>query len=215
MTQPLSITLETDPSALATVKPELDHWLRQANVGDSVVADVTLATWEAAVNAVEYSKSATFQILGKIETGVVSVRVRDDGDWIERALPRPERGRGIGLMRGLMDQVQIEGGAGGTSVLMHKKFAPGPLAGRARPADDVARATRGGQTSGVQSADVQSFRVIVVVDGQRTIQLVMPFEQAPAEGDVISLPSGTSATVRHVLEGTRDGLDGIVLAWAA
>ena len=35
---------------------------------------------------------------------------------------------------------------------------------------------------------VYSFRVIVVEDGNRTTQLVLPFERFPYEGDVVELP---------------------------
>jgi hypothetical protein len=60
---------------------------------------------------------------------------------------------------------------------------------------------------------VDSFRVIVVEDGTRTIQLVMGFERPPYEGDVVELPDGLRVTVRHVISATREGLAGVVLAW--
>ena len=61
-----------------------------------------------------------------------------------------------------------------------------------------------------------SFRVIVVVDGERTIQVVESFERAPLPGQVIALPGGTeSATIRHVITAQRNGLAGVVLAWAS
>ena len=59
-----------------------------------------------------------------------------------------------------------------------------------------------------------SFRVIVVVDGERTIQVVVPFEHAPHPGDVMALPQGSSVTVRHVINASRGGVAGIILAWA-
>lgn len=57
--------------------------------------------------------------------------------------------------------------------------------------------------------------MIVVEDGTRTTQLVMPFERPPYEGDVVELPDGLQVTVRHVISATRDGLAGVVLAWVA
>jgi hypothetical protein len=59
-----------------------------------------------------------------------------------------------------------------------------------------------------------SFRVIVVLDGERTIQVVAPFEHAPNPGEVIALPLGKSVTVRHVINESRAGLAGIILAWS-
>ena len=42
----------------------------------------------------------------------------------------------------------------------------------------------------------------------------MPLERAPYEGDQVVLPDGMSVTVRHVISATRDGLAGVILAWA-
>lgn len=55
--------------------------------------------------------------------------------------------------------------------------------------------------------------MIVVEDGTRTTQLVMPFDRVPYEGDVFELPDGLRATVRHVISATREGLAGVILAW--
>ena len=57
------------------------------------------------------------------------------------------------------------------------------------------------------------FRVIVVEDGDRTLQLDMPFEHVPYEGDTFRLPDGLEVRVRHVISAARDGLAGVVLAW--
>ena len=60
---------------------------------------------------------------------------------------------------------------------------------------------------------VLSFRVIVVEDGNRTTQIVVPFERVPYEGDVVELPDGMQVKIRHVISAAREGLAGIVLAW--
>ena len=65
------------------------------------------------------------------------------------------------------------------------------------------------------SVEVLLFRVIVVVDGERTIQVVSAFDRAPSAGATITLPGHEPVTVRHVIEGQRHGLAGVVLAWAA
>jgi hypothetical protein len=61
---------------------------------------------------------------------------------------------------------------------------------------------------------MDSFRVIVVEDGTRTTQLVMPFDHAPHQGEVVELPDGLRVTVNHVISATREGLAGVVLAWS-
>ena len=55
---------------------------------------------------------------GRLVNGDVLVAVRDNGRWRE---PRGEnRGRGIVLMRELMDDVRIERGEQGTAVEMRR-----------------------------------------------------------------------------------------------
>ena len=60
---------------------------------------------------------------------------------------------------------------------------------------------------------MQWFRVILVEDGERTTQVVVPFDRVPYEGDIVELPDGLAVKVRHVVSATRDGLAGIVMAW--
>lgn len=57
------------------------------------------------------------------------------------------------------------------------------------------------------------YRVIVVVGGERTIQIVVPLDHVPEPGEVLPLPDGTSVTVRHVINAQRAGVEGVVLAW--
>lgn len=57
------------------------------------------------------------------------------------------------------------------------------------------------------------FRVIVVVAGERTVQVTVPFERAPTPGETIAVSEGCVVTVRHVIEARRKGLSGIILAW--
>jgi hypothetical protein len=60
---------------------------------------------------------------------------------------------------------------------------------------------------------VNLFRVIVVEDGTRTTQLVVPLERIPYEEELLDLPDGGQVKVRHVISGAHEGLAGIVLAW--
>jgi hypothetical protein len=53
------------------------------------------------------------------------------------------------------------------------------------------------------------------VDGERTIQEIVPFDLVPRPGEVIELHSGRPIIVRHVIEKQRHGLAGIILAWPA
>ncbi len=60
----------------------------------------------------------------------------------------------------------------------------------------------------------EPFRLIVVVDGERTVQDVVQFDRAPRSGETISAV-GRRVTIRHVIHASRRGVAGIVLAWPA
>ncbi len=66
---------------------------------------------------------------------------------------------------------------------------------------------------------MEPYRIIVVVDGVRTIQAVVPLERPPRPGEPIVLPTTEAAeeqrfVVRHVITERRADLAGVVLAWA-
>ena len=63
---------------------------------------------------------------------------------------------------------------------------------------------------------MEPYRIIVVVDGVRTIQAVVPLERPPRPGDPIVLPevgNDQRFVVRHVISERRADLAGVVLAW--
>ena len=67
----------------------------------------------------------------------------------------------------------------------------------------------------VEVIAMQIFRVIVVVDGERTIQVALPLDHAPLPGDLLTLSHEGVVVVRHVIDAPRGDLAGIVLAWAS
>ncbi|MCY7301448.1 MAG: hypothetical protein LH654_00080 [Thermoleophilia bacterium] len=66
-----------------------------------------------------------------------------------------------------------------------------------------------------QSGDraIGLFRVIVVVGGERTVQLTVPLDRAPHPGETLAVPEGRLVTVRHVIEARHNNVCGIILAW--
>ena len=97
------------PLAVPLLRRSLAHFLTQQGVTENDRYAILLAVGEAAANAVEHAYL--------IDPGLVSVRAERDGDtlivdvndggrWkpVER---RDERGRGIKIMRALMDRIEI------------------------------------------------------------------------------------------------------------
>jgi anti-sigma regulatory factor (Ser/Thr protein kinase) len=80
---------------------------------------LVLATHEAVANAVEHGRAGhSVTIRGRIENGNVTVEVSDDGDWQEATFDNEERGRGLMLIAGLMDEFELLSTRPGTTVRM-------------------------------------------------------------------------------------------------
>jgi anti-anti-sigma factor len=94
-----------------------------------VTADLLLAAGEAVANAVEHAGAGTVELRAAlVEAGVVELTVADDGTWKEQ-VQETHRGRGVGLMRALVDEVIVERGEGaarGTVVRLRRRVDAGP-----------------------------------------------------------------------------------------
>ena len=66
--------------------------------------------------------------------GEVQAEIRDDGQWWDEG-PASTRGRGMTLMRALMDTVDVRPGASGTTVAMRRRVEP--LQGRPRDGENT------------------------------------------------------------------------------
>ena len=108
-------------SSLATVRRLLRRWLRAHGATEDEVYDVTVACQEACANAVEHAYRPgrqSFDLDVSDEDGTIRVSVRDQGRWRE---PRgTNRGRGLVLMRALMESVDVEHTDDGTLVVLER-----------------------------------------------------------------------------------------------
>ena len=129
---PLELELPAEPGALAGLRRQLGAWLTQTGIHEEDAYDVVLATCEAAANAIEHAygpAEATFRVTARAEAGEVTVEVRDRGAWRDQRDPR--RGRGLTVMRELMDDVSVNSNGGGTNVLLRRRLREGQGIGRA------------------------------------------------------------------------------------
>jgi anti-sigma regulatory factor (Ser/Thr protein kinase) len=117
--------LPAEPQRLAALRRDLRSWLSGVGASDDEAADVLLACGEACANAVEHAYP---QRPGELTVeltldggGELRLRVADAGRW--RALPAPgDRGRGLPLMRAVMDAVEVTKGEEGTVVTMRRRL---------------------------------------------------------------------------------------------
>ncbi|MEU9834847.1 SpoIIE family protein phosphatase [Streptosporangium sp. NPDC048047] len=125
---PLEMTFPAESSQLAPVRRALRNWLTQCDLPAQTIQNVLVAAGEACANAIEHGhRHAPGDIVRlRAEAFVDNLRltVADSGRW---KLPRPEanahRGRGVALMRAMMQQVTITPGPSGTTVDMLMRIA--------------------------------------------------------------------------------------------
>ncbi len=109
--------------ALAGVRRQLGRWLRAGGANPDEVHDITVACQEACANAVEHAYRpgpASFSLEAELDAGLVRVTVSDTGSW--RRTRGTHRGRGLVLMRALMDRVDVRQGENGTAVVLERRL---------------------------------------------------------------------------------------------
>jgi serine phosphatase RsbU (regulator of sigma subunit)/anti-sigma regulatory factor (Ser/Thr protein kinase) len=122
---PLEITLAARPTVLVGLRHTLGRWLQGAGANETELFDVVLAVSEAATNAIEHAYGAleaTFTV--RIERAAeqdVRITVHDAGRW--RTARQERGGRGLQIIRSLLDDVKIESDRTGTLVTMTKRIA--------------------------------------------------------------------------------------------
>jgi serine/threonine-protein kinase RsbW len=116
------------------LRDEMGTWLQAHGVDASTRDDIVLASWEAIANAMEHGSLGDAEGEGEVtmsvRDGTVETEVVDRGQW--RGEPSaPPRGKGLVLMRGLVDEVRVEPGDSGTRVVLRRTLD------RAAPAVEV------------------------------------------------------------------------------
>lgn len=158
--EPLHLELTAVPSALPGVRRRMGSWLNALGMGEQDRVGVMVAVGEACANAAEHAYRGTepgpMSVTGRVDVdGVLTVTVRDYGTWQPPDRDPGDRGRGLLIMRQLVDGVVLEEG-GGTTVTLSLRLR--------RTADtDVERATVA--TGVTVSVDREGQRPVVRVAG--------------------------------------------------
>jgi serine phosphatase RsbU (regulator of sigma subunit)/anti-sigma regulatory factor (Ser/Thr protein kinase) len=123
----LEMVLPARVNVLAGMRSTLGRWLEAAGASEDEQFDITLSASEAAANAIEHAyggSESDFTVTCEEEAGEVTVTVRDHGRW--RTTRPPGGGRGLSIMRKLVDDVEIDSDEGGTVVKLTKRLADRP-----------------------------------------------------------------------------------------
>jgi serine phosphatase RsbU (regulator of sigma subunit)/anti-sigma regulatory factor (Ser/Thr protein kinase) len=121
----LELALPARPNVLAGLRNTLGRWLRAAGANENEAFDVALSASEAATNAIEHAYGAleaTFTVRCDRDGQQVTVTVGDSGRW-RTARAHRAGGRGLEIMRSLVDSVTVDSGDKGTVVTMTKRLS--------------------------------------------------------------------------------------------
>ena len=117
-------------SSVALLRKRLLHWLEHGGVDPATAADITLACSEACANAVEHPVGAArhaFEVEATRTADEIELTVRDFGAW-GSAERDDMRGRGLVMIRQLMDETEIVSGDHETTIVMRRARVRAPTA---------------------------------------------------------------------------------------
>ena len=123
--QRMDIEVPSEPAELTGLRRRLRTWLELRGLSDDERDDAILAVSEACNNAIEHAYRAEpglIRLVIDYREGTLAIRIEDRGGWQPKS-PSFERGRGIPLMRAVMDMATIEHDAHGTSVTLSRLLA--------------------------------------------------------------------------------------------
>ena len=211
--EPLRLDLIADPAALPGVRRRLNGWLTALGMGEQDRVGVMVAVGEACANAAEHAyrgaEPGPMSVHARVDVdGVLTVTVRDEGTWRPPNRDPGDRGRGLLIMRQLVDGVVLEEEEKGTTVTLTLRLRRSPDVDEDRPsASNAATVT----------VDREGPRPIVRVSGavddfgaeQLRIRLLEASHGGTGrvELDLVRVSLFSSAAVRVVLAVARIGRD--------
>jgi anti-sigma regulatory factor (Ser/Thr protein kinase) len=211
--EPLQLELIADPAALPGVRRRLNSWLTALGMGEQDRVGMMVAVGEACANAAEHayrgSEPGPMSVTARVDVdGVLTVTVRDEGTWRPPDRDPGDRGRGLLIMRQLVDRVVLEEEEQGTTVTLSLRLRRSPEVDGDRPS------ASGAATVTVDREGPQPVvRVIGVVDEFGAEQMRIRLLEASHGGtgrvelDLGGVSLFTSAAVRVVLAIARIGRD--------
>lgn len=100
-------------------------WLEASDVFAPLQDDIVLSVNEAVTNAIQHAEDCdSIAIRASIESGLLTIDVTDTGGWKEpQAVADDESGRGLILIRALIEHVEIRPSSGGTTVHLRQPLS--------------------------------------------------------------------------------------------
>lgn len=118
---PLHLEATPDVAQLATIRRRLRSWLAEAGLDGELATDTVMAANEACTNSIEHGITAPTGLVRLVAAATateLTLTVSDTGAWKPPQTGSEQRGRGITMMRAVVDSLSIEHDAEGTVVRM-------------------------------------------------------------------------------------------------
>jgi PAS domain S-box-containing protein len=120
---PLELAFPAHTAQLRPVRARLRRWLDGCGLSTPLGQDALVAAGEAVANAIEHghrdNPGQEIRLRAAVTANLLRLTVADTGRWLPPGPePAPYRGKGLSLMRAMMDNVSIDTGAAGTTVTM-------------------------------------------------------------------------------------------------
>jgi anti-sigma regulatory factor (Ser/Thr protein kinase)/anti-anti-sigma regulatory factor len=211
--EPLHLELVATPAALPGVRRRLGAWLAGLGMGEQDRVGVMVAAGEACANAAEHAyrgaEPGPMSVSAHVDVdGILTVTVRDEGTWRPPDRDPGDRGRGLLIMRQLVDTVTLDEQPRGTTVTLGVRLRRTPEVDPELPASVSGATVR---------VDRDGARPVVVVGGavdeigaeQMRIRLLEASHGGTGrvELDLSAVTLFSSAAVRVVLAIARIGRD--------
>ncbi|WP_231748800.1 SpoIIE family protein phosphatase [Mycobacterium sp. M26] len=125
---PLQVRIPADATHLAPARAALRSWLIAAGIDHEQAQDVLVAAGEAVTNAIEHGYrnadgEGTITLHAISEVDQLHLTITDGGTWKPKDSPaQSHRGRGIQIMRALMEDVDILPETTGTTVRLSTRI---------------------------------------------------------------------------------------------
>ncbi|WP_395105300.1 ATP-binding protein [Actinomadura sp. SCN-SB] len=125
-----SLALPREALSIPVIRRVLGEALRGLGVAEDCVADILVATSEACTNVIQHARGTReFEVAGRVNDGLCLLKIMDLGRGPRRtpAVTDPsdlaESGRGIRIMRALVDELIIDSASErGTVVHLEKRL---------------------------------------------------------------------------------------------
>ena len=122
VTDRFRVEFEAEPEALSQMRSLLRRWLRHAGADRRTISEVTTAAGEAATNAIEHS-GVRRRLRGQRPRSPPAGSSSPFATTARWRQPREgDQGRGLSLMRALMDTVELTPSPEGTTVRLRRRL---------------------------------------------------------------------------------------------